>query len=148
MSVIIQTTNEGPLITASNFWQSEAARRGFLYLSINAGAFRLLVPSSRRTAIRDMRQGARHVVISMLSRELWRDGAYCVEWLVEDGSSSPWSCQLSAGQIDRAPGPADVGIQWRASVWEESAGRPHQCMELPAYFQIVPRLPWLKKIDG
>jgi hypothetical protein len=27
-------------------------------------------------------------------------------------------------------------------------GQPHKCLERPAYFQIVPELPWLRKIGN
>lgn len=148
MSDPLQITNHGPLIVASNYWQTEAAQHGRLYLSTNAGAFRLLVPLSQRVAISDMRPGARHVVVSCLPAEQWREGAYCVEWMVEDGSDSPWSCHLSPGQVDRAPLPDDVGKQWLATVWDEKNGKPHKCIERPAYCQIVPQLPWLRRIDS
>lgn len=138
--------NHGPLITASNYWQTEHAARGLLYLSVNAGAFRLLVPNVQRRAISDMRPGAKHVVVSMLPPDQWQDRQYAVEWMVEDGSDEPWSCHLSPGQIDRAPGPDDVGKEWLATVWDLKNGKPHKCLERPAYFQIVPRLPWLKRI--
>ena len=80
-------------------------------------------------------------MISILPAADWRPGAHCVEWLVEDGSDEPWSCHLSPGQIDRAPGPDDVGKPWIATVWDEKKGRPHKCLERVAYFQIVPTLP-------
>lgn len=151
MPDILSITNHGPLVTASNFWRTEAAQHGKLYLSVNAGAFRLLVPLSQRRAISDMRPSAKHVVISILAGAAegkTSPEGYAVEWMVEDGSDSPWSCHLSLGQLDRLPGPDDVGKQWLATVWDEKNGKPHKCLERPAYFQIVPRLPWLKKITA
>ena len=151
MPDILQITNHGPLITASNYWQTEHAQRGLLYLSTNAGALRLLVPLSQRHAISDMRPGAKHVVVSILAGaaegKTSPDG-YVAEWLVEDGSDSPWSCHLSLGQLDRIPTVDDVGREWIATVWDEKNGRPHKCLERPAYVQIVPHLPWLKKITA
>lgn len=147
MSDLLTIDNHGPLILSSNFWRTEQAAAGALYLSVNAGAFRLLVPASQRAAISDMRPGAKYIVVSMLRASEWRAGEYCAEWMVEDGGGTPWSCHLSAGQIDRAPGPDDVGKAWIGSVWDEKKGRPHKCLERPAYFQIVPKLPWLRKIE-
>lgn len=95
-----------------------------------------------------MRPGAKHVVLSVLPAEQWREGAYAAEWMVEDGTAEPWSCHLSPGQIDRAPGPDDAGKEWIASVWDEKNGKPHKCIERPAYVQIVPSLPWLRKISA
>lgn len=148
MSDILQITNHGPLVTASNYWETEHAARGFLYLSTNAGAFRLLVPTVQRQMISDMRPGAKHVVVSVLPAGQVSPEGYVAEWMVEDGSDSPWSCHLSAGQLDRIPTPDDVGKQWLATVWDLKNSKPHKCIERPAYCQIVPRLPWLKKIEA
>lgn len=146
-SPLLTITNHGPLILSSNYWSSELAARGLLYLSTNAGAFRLMVPLSQRVAISDMRAGAKSIVVSMLPVDRWRPGEYAVEWMVEDGSGSPWSCHLSPGQIDRAPGPEDVGRAWIGTVWDLKNGRPHKCLERPAFFQVVPSLPWLRRIS-
>jgi hypothetical protein len=145
---VLRFENDDPLIVASNYWESSMAAAGKLYLSINAGCFRLLIPQTQRASITDMRPGAKHFVVSMLPREKWREREYCVEWMVEDGSSSPWSCHLSPGQVDRAPNHEDVGKEWLGTVWDIKKGRPHKCMERPAYFQIVPELPWLRKISN
>lgn len=91
------------MIIGSNFWLTEHAQRGLFYLSTNAGAFRLIVPHLQRNAIVDMRKGAEHVVVSFLPADKWIEGQYCVEWMVEDGSESPWPCHLVPGQMDRMP---------------------------------------------
>jgi hypothetical protein len=57
------------LIVASNYWDSDLAAAGLLFLSVNAGCFRLLVPQNQRSVISDMRLGAKHIVVSMLPRE-------------------------------------------------------------------------------
>lgn len=147
MTDILTIKNHGTIIVASNYWDSPLARGGYLYLSTNAGAFRLLVPDGQRSAISDMRPGAKHIVVSMLPKADWVEGKYCAEWMVEDGTKAPWSCHLSPSQIDRVPGPEDVGKQWIGSVWLRKNGRPHKCLERPAYVQIVPSLPWLRRIE-
>ncbi|MDX9788933.1 MAG: hypothetical protein RBT11_19320 [Desulfobacterales bacterium] len=43
---LIQISNDGPEILSTNYWETEHAKKGFLYMSINAGAFRLLPQSS------------------------------------------------------------------------------------------------------
>jgi hypothetical protein len=35
-----------------------------------------------------------------------------------------------------------------AFVWDFKNGQPHKCLERPAYFQIVPHLPWLRRIEA
>lgn len=146
MSDALTVENNGAIISKTNFWETSYAQRGLLYISVNAGSFRLLVPTSQRDCISDMLPKAKHVVVSMLPLNQWKDGAYCIEWMVEDGSDSPWSCTLSPQQIDRAPGIEDVGKQWEASVWDSKNGAPHRRMHRPAYFQIVPKLPWLRRV--
>jgi len=147
MMNILEIQNHGPLITGSNYWESEMAARGYYYVSINAGAIRLLVPNSMRAEISEMRKGAKHVVVSMLPPEKWEDGKYAIEWMVEDGSETPYALHLSPPQIDRRPPPEDVGREFIATIWDQKKGRPHKCLERPAYLQIVPSLPWLKRID-
>jgi len=48
----------------------------------------------------------------MLPREKWGGRKYCLEWMVEDGSNTPWSCHLSAGQVDCPANQDDVGKEW------------------------------------
>jgi len=141
---MITITNHGPLITASNFWESEYAQRGLLYLSVNAGAFRLLVPDKALHMISDMRPGAKHIVVSMLRPEKWVNGQYCAEWMVEDGTDTPWSCQLDPRQLDRLPLAEDVQHAWIGSVWDGQRSRPHKCLERPAHFRFVTEIPCLK----
>lgn len=117
-------------------------------MSVNAGACRLLVPHNQRHIIDDMRQGAKYIVVSYLPQDKWEDGKFCVEWLVEDDSDTPFALHLSPGQIDRIASADNVGKEWIASVWDDKKGRPHKCLERPAYCQIVPHLPWLKKIEN
>ena len=138
--------NHGPLIEDSNFWDSEQAAAGYLYLSTNAGALRLLVPGPQREIISDMRPGSKHIQVSFLPTDQCAPGKPCAEWLVEDGSDNPWSCLLSPGQLDRSASPDDVGREWIATVWDWKNRRPHKCLERPAFVQIVPTLPWLRRI--
>jgi hypothetical protein len=52
---VLKFENDGPLLVASDYWQSEMAAAGKLYVSINAGCFRLLVPQRQHGFISDMR---------------------------------------------------------------------------------------------
>ena len=60
---VLRIENDGPLILSTNFYHTDLARRGLFYLSLNAGAFRLLVPPQHLGAVREMRT-ARDVVVS------------------------------------------------------------------------------------
>jgi len=50
--------NHGPLLLASDWWQSPAAQGGLFALSCHAGAIRLLVPRSREGVLNDLRLAA------------------------------------------------------------------------------------------
>jgi hypothetical protein len=50
-SVALVIENNGPEILSSNFWDSETSN---FFLSVNAGAARLLIPDSRIDEIRKM----------------------------------------------------------------------------------------------
>ena len=146
---ILTFENDGPLLVASDYWQSETAAAGKLYVSINAGCFSAC--SSLRASTRSFPICAEKPNTSSsqcCQRDKWVDREYCLEWMVEDGSDTPWACHLSPGAVDRAPNHEDVGKEWRGSVWDFAKGRPHKCLERPAYYQLVPELPWLRKITG
>ena len=50
---MLRIENHGPLI-ASNFWEPPGRLRGKVFLSLNAGAFRLSVPRSQEPAVSEM----------------------------------------------------------------------------------------------
>ena len=137
--------NHGPLITATNYWRTDAATAGNLYLSTNAGAFRLLVPPLLETIISDLATGREAVI----SRGPWpaarRDDA--LEILLDDGTANPWSCHLDANSVDRMPLDTDAGKEWVFTVWtrpRRAGDRPHKALERKAFYRRVPQLPWLK----
>lgn len=91
--------NQGQAITSTNYWDTAAAKAGYLYLSWNAGAGRLLVPDSQKALLREM-NGAKEVIIS---RGPWTDqgGRDALELLWEDGSDAPFVVHLVTEQTDR-----------------------------------------------
>lgn len=138
MPDFIEIKNHGPLILESNYWDTiSLAMNGYYYLSINAGTFRLLVPDNQRGEISNMREGLKHIVVSMLPVEQWQPKKLVCEWLCEDQSEYPWMAHISCGQVDRHPTAEDAGKEWLASVWIRKRGKPHKVFERPAYFQIV-----------
>lgn len=138
---MLEIHNHGPLILATNYWQSEAAAAGKLYCSVNAGAIRLLLPPGFRPALNAMR-AAREVV---LSRGPWpaagaQEG---VEIMFDDGSDSPWCAHLTADSFDMLPAEPPTGREWIISVWIEKKGKPHKSLERPCHWRRVPKIPWM-----
>ena len=139
----ITISNHGPLITASNYWQSDLARAGKLFLSTNAGAFRLLIPPAHGNIVAELRTG-KHVIVS---RGPWPSEQLpdAVEILFDDGSDNPFALHLSPESLDRMPLDTDAGKEWLFTVWTAPRrnGPPHKALERPAYYRRVDALPCL-----
>ena len=140
----IQITHDGPRLVSTDYWSSEHAAHGLLYLSINAGAFRLLLPPTQMESLIDMRT-AREVIIS---RGPWPDQhrADAFELLFDDGSSSPFVLHLDSRQVDRLPADRDARKDYRCTVWtpDPATGAPSCVLDLPAYYRLSKRLPDLR----
>jgi hypothetical protein len=139
----ITIENDGARVARTNFWETDAARAGKVYLSFNAGAARLLVPHSREADVADMRT-AREVVIS---RGPWKamriPDAY--EVLFDDGTQYPYALHLGPGSWDRLLPKSEHGRDLMLTVWTEGAdGEPVLTWEFLARYRLVSRLPWLK----
>lgn len=131
--------NNGPEIVSTNYWQTEHAACGYVYLSINAGAFRILIPPSQEGAIAEMLT-AREAIIS---RGPWADqgGREAMEILFEDFTDTPYSLCILAEQCDRLPADSDRNrTNLRLSIWTVAG----KAGEMPAKYRKVKRLPWLK----
>lgn len=109
---ILMVRNEGADIVDTNYWSHAFNERGEFFLSTNAGAIRLLMPTSQRAALAEMRTG--NMVV--LTRGRYHpnrpddpeqgDG---VELLFDDGSETPFALFIGAHQIDRLwPGEWDT----------------------------------------
>lgn len=142
MTEFIHVENNGPDIIDTNYYDTPNAAAGYFYLSINAGAFRLLVPDSQVVLIDEFRTGKEVIV----SRGPWPDQGRsdALELLFEDNSSSPYALHLVVEQCDRLPAYKDVGKKWVFSVWT----RTGKVLGLPAYFRNVKQIPWLKPYTG
>ena len=112
---LISVHNDGPDIVETDYWATPNAAQGYFYLSINAGAFRLLVPEAHTAALRDW-ASAREVIIS---RGPWREGGKgdAIEILIEDGSDSPYVIHMGTDQTDRLPLDADRDLADQPARW-------------------------------
>lgn len=143
MSISLMVQNNGQEIVATNFWETEHARRGLFYLSINAGAFRLLVPEAHTSAISEFKT-AKDVI---LSRGPWSQmgNRDAIEILFDDESESPYALHLDARQLDRLPAREDAGRTAVFTAWLRGAqGAPVCAYRHECYYRVVPRIPWLK----
>jgi hypothetical protein len=139
---VIVVSNHGPLILSSNFWESEYAAAGKLYVSVNAGTIRILVPQSNRELIAECRKAK----YAILSRGPWPAAGLpeAVEILLEDGSDSPYSLHLSPTSFDQLPAEPPEGREWLLTIWTLKSGRAHKSVERICHWRRVASLPWLK----
>jgi hypothetical protein len=79
---MLEIVNDGPAITSTNYWETDYARAGEVFLSLNAGCFRLLLPEALEREIAEMATAGNVIV----SRGPWPDGgkADAIELLFDD----------------------------------------------------------------
>lgn len=127
--------NQGQTIVETNFFDLEQAKKGFFYLSWNAGAARLLVPDAHIDLVQDMKV-AEFVIVS---RGPWREQGNrdALELLFEDHSDIPFVIQLMAEQTDRLLPEEDQGsgfvviVQTRQGAQATLPGRYREVAEIP-----------------
>ncbi len=135
---MLEITNDGPLITATNFYDSEYAAKNLYFLSWNAGAGRLLVPDSRISDVKEMRT-ATYVIVS---RGPWpeRGRSEGIELLFEDGSDTPFCLHLSSPeQTDRLLPDVEQGGGFEVVAWS----RQGRLATWPGKYRKVPLIPCL-----
>jgi hypothetical protein len=140
--MLIQVSNDGPLITSTDYWTSDVASAGKVFVSVHAGAIRVLLPRDRWGDLYDMRAGK----YCVLSRGPWpaERQPEAIEIMWEDESESPYALYLTPESFDMLPGEADPGREWVCSVWIEKDGNPHKSLERICHWRRVAQLPYLK----
>ena len=136
----IKIENHGPLITASDYWASEAAAAGKMILSPNAGVIRCLLPPALHPVLGELR-AAEYAICSIGP---WQ-GRPGVEILWEDHSQNPHAWHLTDESCLMIPGdPGDQ--QWTIACWVERRGKPHRALERRCHWRRVDRLPCMKSL--
>lgn len=108
---MIQIRNQGPDILWTNYWETEHAKRGFCYLSGNAGVWRLLVPAADAQILDEIRTGRQVDIVPSTE-----DPRNHVEIVFDDGSSAPFYIAIDKRQVDRSLSPDG---KTRLAVWTE-----------------------------
>ena len=126
--------NDGPLIQTTNYYDSEAASRGLLYVSWHANAARVLVPDSQLAMVAEMKTG-KECIVSAGPTE--RGLAY--ELLFEDHTDSPFSVTVDMRMSDRLIPASQQGGGFVVTVWT----RHGQQLSLPGRYRKVKALPCL-----
>jgi len=136
---MITVSNQGQRIVSTNYWDMDQAKAGYFFLTWNAGAGRLLVPDSQKSALQEMKKVASEVIVS---RGPWTDqgGRDALELLWEDGSDSPYVIMLATEQCDRLIPDTDQGGGFVIAAWTRSGIK----QRWPGKYRIVDSLPCLQ----
>jgi hypothetical protein len=137
---VIKIINDGPALVSTDYWRTEHCARGFAYLSINAGAARLMLPPALHSALADMRS-AREVIISrgQLQPPGGR-GQDALELMFEDDSDAPFALHMLMSQCDRTLPANDQGGGFDLVVSTEAGEQ----LRLPARYRVVDVLPYMQ----
>lgn len=142
---LLKIENNGPELVDTNYWITEHAEKGFVYLSANAGCFRLLVPESSGISIPDMQNGAQYVI---LSRGPWTQHGNldALEILFEDHSDNPLAIHILRDQADLLPTDTEIdqhgqSQRWTIAVYTKNGKQ----LELPVRYRTVKNIPYLKE---
>jgi hypothetical protein len=133
--------NEGPEIIKTNYFQSEMNQSGKIYVSVNAGCFRVLLPESLKNITREMKTGNEIII----SRGPWlqmglNDG---FEFLFDDYTDNPFALHLDPGQFDRLPIPEDSNREVRFIVYIKGLKK---VIDTKAYYRAVKSIPCLEPL--
>lgn len=132
--------NRGQKLVETNYWTSEYAKNGLVYVSVNAGAARLLLPRAMEANLPDI-LCAKEVVISFAGQfDPLRESS--IEIMFDDGTESPFCLFISRGQCDRWESvSAAESIDF--SVWTEKGGEVFACeAKVRKVLRIPCLLPW------
>ena len=132
--MILSIKNDRANIVEMNYWDTDHARNGYLFLSWNARAARLLMPDALKGELKAMR-GAREVIISR--GPMHDQDAY--ELMFEDGSDNPYAMHVGLSRSDRVLPASEHGRSFIFTVWT----REGEQLRLPARYRIVATLPCL-----
>lgn len=131
--------NKGQAIASTNYFDTEQARGGLVYLTWNAGAGRLLIPDNLKRVLPEMRS-AKYVIVSS-GPWMEHEGVAALELLFEDRSDSPFVMVIPMTQSDRHLVDTNQLNGFYISVWT----RGGQKLRLPGRYRKVASLPCLEE---
>lgn len=110
--MLITIGNKGQDINETSYWETDQAKKGIFFASINAGAIRLLVPQKQMSVIEDIKTGETVIISKGIM-----SGQETLEVIFEDHSNSPFVIYMGFNQIDLVPQDGDA---WIFSAWTEN----------------------------
>jgi len=127
MNDILIIENTGPEIIKTNYFSTDYNYHGKFFISLNAGAFRLLVPNSlKNTMIKELAL-AQKIIITRHKKNF--------NILLEDYSETPFQIFLTSKSFDRLPAQKDAGKTFKFSAWVQEQGNLKKICEIPCEYK-------------
>lgn len=136
MNSLVYVENDGPVITKTNFWETDLNKRGLFILSANAGAYRLLVPDDHFHMYPEMLT-AKEVVITRGVDRLQRKEL--LEIMFDDHSQNPFVLAIAPEQADFCLEPKPEGRPFH--IYLEGC---FLAGTMTCYYRRAKKLPYLK----
>jgi hypothetical protein len=139
---LITVKNDGQKLIDTNYWQTEHCKAGYAYMTLNAGAYRLLVPPVNHKWLDEIRT-AKEVVIS---RGAWPQAnkKEAFEVMFEDFTDNPFAIYMDQVQWDRLPAKSDKGWKGELHIYIEASPVPAFVLDR-VFYRVVKEIPCLKK---
>jgi hypothetical protein len=98
---MITIQNDGQELLETNYWESEAAQKDYMFISFNARCMRLLVPDIRKHDLKDMTMAKKII----MERGKWEEQGNRDTILItfDDGSKLPYIAYIVVEQADVVP---------------------------------------------
>jgi hypothetical protein len=143
----IKIESDGPKIVSTNYWETDYARNGVCYLSINAGCYRLLLPESLRKWISEMKTGQEVVISRGPTPRSNPPKSDALEILFEDKTNSPFVVLIGPEQVERMPSDEDRGWKGIMDVYCGNHAEP-VLVFTRVYYRKVKELPCHKPVGN
>lgn len=139
---VLLIASEGPIISMTNFFESEICRNGLFYVSISESAVRVLLPEQMTASVLTE---TRNCSLAILTQ--------CVatndfELMFEDNSPNPFCLLFNSNSIDRIPPASQHGrTDLRLSLWGRGPTKESATplKEMNLHFRTASRIPYLKQ---
>jgi hypothetical protein len=126
--------NNGPEIVSSNYNMTYGPF-AFLYLSLNAGAFRILVPESKiNLLLFEIKSAKKFIAIRMKFGPEMKN-KQGVRIVFDDMSQSPYFTDFAEPLLDRLPAREDHNRTFKLIIYTFTGEKPIKKFEVPILFQ-------------
>jgi len=103
MSVPLIIYNDNQRIAETNYWKTTLSKRGFYYMTLNAGCYRLLVPDNHDDFLREISTASTVTISRGATSQLDTPCTDAFEIVFEDGTNTPYAITMSKEYWDRLP---------------------------------------------